>query len=55
MKQFQTNKEEGKGLYNPSNTEHLGAYALRKLIQVSKGKREMNEQFQQLTREIGIQ
>lgn len=54
MNQYKHNKEDGKGLYAPTTTEHFGAYVLRKLVDVSKGRREMNAEFKKLINDVWV-
>lgn len=54
MNQYKHNKEDGKGLYAPSCTEHFGAYVLRKIMEVSKGRREMNSEFKKLINDVWV-
>lgn len=55
MQQYKHNKEDGKGLYAPSIPEHFGAFVLRKIVQVSEGRRKMNSDFNKLINEVWIQ
>lgn len=54
MNQYKHNKDDGKGIYAPSSTEHFGAYVLRKMIQVSAGRQSMNSDFKKWIQDVWV-